>query len=137
MNDTVKLAALRVLVIEDEQPARAAMERFLAYCGYSVGSAASANEAVTQAERQPPDVLVCDWKLNGAAGRDPGPADGVATAARLQRRFGSQVILITAYRLGELKAEARRARVQVRAFYRKPLSLGSLAETIAALPMRG
>ena len=128
---------LRVLVIEDEQAARAAMERFLAYCGYSVGAAASASEALEQAERQPPDVLVCDWKLNGAGSRDVMPADGVATAARLQRRFGSEVILVTAYRLGELKAEARKARVQVRAFYRKPLSLSSLAEAISGLSARG
>lgn len=134
VNNTAKPAPLRVLVIEDEQAARAAMERFLAFCGYSVGSAATAREALEQAERRPPDVLVCDWKLNGVAARDAVPADGVATAARLQRRFGSEVILITAYRLGELKAEARKARVQVHAFYRKPLSLGSLARRSRGCP---
>lgn len=126
---------MRVLVIEDEQHARAAMERFLAYCGYSVGSASSAIEALAEAERRPPDVLVCDWKLNGLPGRGTRKPDGVAVAAELQRQFGSKVILITAYRLGELRSEARRASLRVSAYYRKPLSLDSLAETISGLDM--
>lgn len=127
--------ARRVLVVEDEPHSRLAMERFFDYCGYSVTSAASAKEAMDEASRCPPDVLVCDWKLNGGAWRT-GEGDGVEAAEQLQRRFGSSVILITAYRIAELKSKARGTSLNVAAYYRKPLSLAGLARAIDSLPTR-
>lgn len=127
--------ARRVLVVEDEPHSRLAMERFFDYCGYSVTSAASAKEAMDEASRCPPDVLVCDWKLNGGAWRT-GEGDGVEAAEQLQRRFGSSVILITAYRIAELKSKARGTSLHVAAYYRKPLSLAGLARAIDSLPTR-
>jgi two-component system, response regulator, stage 0 sporulation protein F len=125
--------ARRVLVLEDEANSRLAMERFFNYYGYRVASAASAREAMEVACRCPPDVLVCDWKLDGGS-KGADDADGVDAAEQLQRRFGSSVILITAYRLAELKSKARRTSLNVAAYYRKPLSLAGLAQTIDSLP---
>lgn len=127
--------ARRVLVVEDEPHSRLAMERFFNYCGYSVTSAASAKEAMDAASRCPPDVLVCDWKLNGGSG-PTGEGDGVEAAEQLQRRFGSSVILITAYRIAELKSKARGTSLNVAAYYRKPLSLAGMARAIDSLPTR-
>ena len=42
-------AALRVLVVEDEEAARVATRRYLQYCGYDVDAAASVSEAITKA----------------------------------------------------------------------------------------
>ncbi len=127
--------ARNVLVIEDESHSRLAMERFFDYYGYRVASAASASEAMAVADRCPPDVLVCDWKLNGGA-KGAREADGVDAAEQLQRRFGSSVILITAYRLAELKSKTRKTGLNVSAYYRKPLSLAGLARAIDSLPTR-
>lgn len=125
--------ARRVLVVEDELNSRLAMERFFNYYGYRVASAASAKEAMEVASRFSPDVLVCDWKLDGGS-KSADDSDGVYAAEQLQRRFGSSVILITAYRLAELKSKARRTSLNVSAYYRKPLSLAGLAQAIDSLP---
>lgn len=131
--------ATRVLVVEDEPSARDAMQRFLQFCGYSVSVAASANEAMKQATRCPPDVLVCDWKLDGESKgdtRDAGSVaalDGVDAAIDLQRRYRMAVILVTAHQLEALKSKARRTGLNVSVFRRKPLSLTRLASDIAAL----
>ena len=121
----------RVLVVEDEPSARDAMQRFLQFCGYSVSVASSANDAMRQAVRCPPDVLVCDWKLDGDD-KDNGD-DGVDTAINLQRRYRMAVILVTAHQLDALKSKARGIGLDVSVFRRKPLSLSRLANDIAAL----
>ena len=123
----------RVLVVEDEPGARHAMQRFLQFCGYSVSVASSANDAMKQAVRCPPDVLVCDWKLDGEDKDNRGGADGVDTAVNLQRRYRMAVILVTAHQLDALKSKARGIGLDVSVFRRKPLSLSRLANDIAAL----
>jgi CheY-like chemotaxis protein len=129
--------ATRVLVVEDEPSARNAMQRFLQFCGYSVSVAASSNEAMEQATSCPPDVLVCDWKLDGdgdtSQTNDIGYSDGVDTALNLQRRYRMAVILVTAHQLDDLKTKARQTDLAVSAFRRKPLSLTRLANDIALL----
>lgn len=135
-SDDHRKESRRVLVVEDEPHSRLAMERFFNYCGYSVSSAASAEEAMEAASRCPPDVLVCDWKLNGGSQPEGRAGDGVDAAEEVQRRYGSSVILITAYRLAELKSKARWTSLDVAGYYRKPLSLTGLARAIDSLPTR-
>lgn len=113
----------RVLVVEDEPNARDAVQRFLQFRGHDVTVAATAQDALDRATLCPPDVLVCDWKLDG-------DADGVDTAATLQRRFNMAVILITAHRIEDLKRKARTSGLMVSAYRRKPLSLAGLADVI-------
>lgn len=130
-NDSRK--ATRVLVVEDEPSARDAMQRFLQFCGYSVTVAASSDEAIRQARSTPPDVVVCDWKLDGerSGTSEVNGADGVDTAVDLQHRYRMAVILVTAHQLDELKAKARLTDLDVSAYRRKPLSLTRLANDIA------
>lgn len=117
---------IRVLVVEDEPHSREAVQRFLEYRGHEVRIAGTAEEALLSATRHPPDVVVCDWKLEGAL-------DGVDAAARLQRRFDLSVILVTAHRIEDLKRKARSSGVAVSVFRRKPLSLDRLADTIESM----
>ncbi|HZD51845.1 MAG TPA: response regulator [Woeseiaceae bacterium] len=118
--------AIRILLVEDEPDAREAVQRFLEFRGHEVRIAATAGEALLSAARCPPDVLVCDWMLDGEI-------DGVEAAARLQRRHGLSVVLVTAHRMEDLRRRARRAGVAVSVCWRKPLSLSRLADAIETL----
>lgn len=127
MKDTHnKPDATRILVVEDEPNARDAVQRFLQFRGHDVAVAATAQDALDWATHCPPDVLVCDWKLEG-------DTDGVDTAATLQRRFDIAVILITAHRIEDLKRKARISGLSVSAYRRKPLSLAGLADVIESV----
>lgn len=120
----------RVLVVEDEPTSRDAVRRFLEFRGHDVAVAASASEAIEQAGQFEPEVLVCDWKLDGGG---DGGGDGVDVANDLQRRYNLTVIMVTAHRLEALKEKARSHAVTVSAYRRKPVSLASLAEVIESL----
>jgi CheY-like chemotaxis protein len=113
----------RILVVEDEPNSRDAVQRFLQFRGHEVAVAATAEDALKRATESPPDVLVCDWKLDG-------DADGVDMAALLQSRFDVPVVLITAHRIEDLKRKARTSGLSVSAYRRKPLSLAGLADVI-------
>lgn len=128
MNDAERSAdeTIRVLLVEDEPHAREAVQRFLEFRGHEVQIAATADEALRSAARHPPEVLVCDWKLDGVL-------DGVDTARTLQRRYDLSVILVTAHRIEDLKRKARESGVAVSVFRRKPLSLTRLADAIEGM----
>lgn len=117
------------------------MQQYLQLAGYNVSVAASPDEAIERADCVPPDVLVCDWQLDGDGGA-PGvnngrsPADGVETALHLQRRHRMAVIFVTGQRLGGLKAKAEATDLEVAFYRRKPLSLAAIALDIAVLAER-
>ena len=104
--------------------AREAAERFLRSRGHPVTSARNGEEALRAATREAPDVLVCDWSLG------PG-LDGVEVARNLQRRFNVFVIFVTAHPLHELRATTGDLRVA--SYFRKPVSLPVLADTVGRL----
>jgi CheY-like chemotaxis protein len=116
---------VRVLIVEDEPSAREASMRFLDRCGCEVATAGEANEAIEQAEQLQPDVVVCDWQLGGSK-------TGVDVARELQQRYNVHIIFVTAYPLDELRNASNGIRVH--RYLRKPISLNSLAETIASIP---
>src|SRR5687767_9956820 len=99
----------RILVVEDEANSRDAVQRFLQFRGHDVAVAATAEDALQRAAESRPDVLVCDWKLDG-------DTDGVDMAAVLQSRFEVPVVLITAYRIEDLKRKARNSGISVSAY---------------------
>ncbi len=115
---------LEVLIVEDEPAAREASLRFLKRFGHRVRSAAGASEAIRKANETKPDVLVCDWKLDG-------DADGVDVARTLQQQYQVPVIFATAYPLDELREASRDLKVVH--YFRKPYSLERLAGVIANL----
>lgn len=114
-----------VLIVDDERSARIASERYLDHCGYRVSAAATAAEAYACAANDPPDVVVCDWRL------EEGDDDGVAVARALQHRHGSAVVLVTAYPLETLRSATND--VDVARYLRKPFSLMVLADAISSL----
>jgi signal transduction histidine kinase/CheY-like chemotaxis protein len=57
------LHGVRVLIVDDQAPARDAMQGLLARWGCDVAAVANGNEALARARTQPPDVVLCDLRL--------------------------------------------------------------------------
>ncbi len=117
---------MRILVVEDEPHTSQAVQRFLEFRGHEVDVARSGSKAIELAAVRSPQVLVCDWKLEG--GRD-----GVDVARQLQSHYRVPVILVTGHRLAQARKKARDSRVEVLAFRRKPVSLSDLAALIESV----
>lgn len=118
---------LRILVVEDEAAARIATRRYLQYRGWCVDAAGTAEEAIRMARARRPDVLICDWKLNGRR-------DGVDVARLLQSEQDIDIIFVTAYAQNELRKSAPDVRAV--SCLRKPISLGVLAAAVESLAGR-
>ncbi len=74
-----------ILVVDDDPHITNLLRRILAYEGYSVGIAASGNEALTRMLEHPPDLVVLDILMPGL--------DGLEVARRL-RAAGDQVPIL-------------------------------------------
>jgi CheY-like chemotaxis protein len=80
-----------VLIVEDEGIVAKDLERTLERLGYCVaGIAASGDEAIDQAERLRPELVLMDINLRGAH-------DGVETAALIGERLAVPIVYLTAY----------------------------------------
>ena len=113
----------RVLVVEDEDSARRALEDILALLGFRVSSAASGEEGERLAAAEEFDVLLTDFVLPGI--------DGGELARRLVARHPSlRVVLMSGY------AEDESMRLEVMAgtvrFLQKPFDVDTLARAIGA-----
>lgn len=113
----------RVLIVEDEAAAREASQRYLGFVGHDVVAAANANEAFAQAEASIPEVAICDWRLGG------GP-DGTVVARKLQEKYGTSIIFVTAHPLDELRDVTED--IKVTRYLRKPIQFPQLIEAIDA-----
>lgn len=118
---------LNILIVEDEAAARIATRRYLQHCGHRVAAAGNATEAIEKARELHPDVLICDWKLNGRR-------DGIDVARLIQNEQNVDVIFVTAYALNELRKSAPDLRTV--GCLRKPISLGTLAAAVDSLAAR-
>jgi two-component system KDP operon response regulator KdpE len=75
----------RVLVVDDERQILRALEMKLRNAGYTVDTAATANEALAQAAMRPPEAVILDVLLPDGSGTD---------VARELRRWSSAPILV-------------------------------------------
>ena len=111
----------RVLVVDDEGPVRELLVDFLQARGYVVEGAASAVEGVAAARERPPDVVLLDLNMPGAA----SGFDVVATLAR-----DRPVIMISGAHDKELAREAlKRGAFD---YVTKPFDLARVATIVAA-----
>ncbi|MGH8548317.1 MAG: response regulator [Methylococcales bacterium] len=115
----------KVLVVEDNAGARAALVAYLQRLGFRVKSAATGKDAIALGTDFRPDVLICDWILDG-------PCDGVRVAENLMAStVRPEVIFITGMPLEHL--HKRCEHMEVKAFLAKPIDLkvlGLLVDTI-------
>ena len=89
----------KILVVDDEKKIRTILERLLAEEGFSVRSAANAEEAVELAGSWEPDLVLMDQRMPGM--------DGIEGMVRIrEKRSWITVIILTAYASIELAVEA-------------------------------
>ena len=116
------MTAKRILVVEDETNSRAAMADFLCESGFEVETAASGDCAVEIGERFRPQILICDWMLEG-------DRDGVSVARHLNRALPDLVIVfVTGYPLDSLLKESEA--LPVHSYLAKPFGLVELSRVL-------
>ena len=89
-----------ILVVDDDEPCRDAMQMILAREGYDVRSAADVDQALHQLEEYPFDLVYCDYRMPGKNGLD--------LLAEIHRRNPNlPVCMISAQASAEFDATAR------------------------------
>jgi nitrogen regulation protein NR(I) len=103
-----------VLVVDDEQSITWAFEKFLTSLGHSVRSAATAEQGLEIARRDPPDLIILDIRLPGM--------DGLAALEEIRKiNPGARVIVITAH--GTLETAVRAVKLGAVDYLAKPVDL--------------
>ena len=117
------VAGQKILVVEDDDSLRPALERLLNAAGWRTATYASAEALLADPAAGDAACVVCDLKLPGMSGFD-------LLAARCVPGGRPPVILITAYDAPGLSEEA--ARRGAAAYLAKPFRGTALLETIEA-----
>ena len=113
----------RILVVEDEDGARASLSGVLAALGYQATAVASAEEVATLPALATYDLLLTDFRLPGATGAD--------LARELQARWPAlKVILMSGYTADE--AVRQSVGTGVLRFLQKPFDMDTLARELRA-----
>ena len=111
-----------VLIVDDEKLLVRTLSNALKEAGYKIAVAGSAEQADKHVFGDPPfDLILLDNRLPNQSGMD------VVKRVR-DRSVKSKVILMTAYETPEVKAEAKRLKVEL--YMRKPFDLTVLLEEI-------
>ena len=118
---------IRLLVVDDTDHVRRMLVEILSMHGFEIAAeAADGAEAVGEARRADPDIVVMDYKMPGT--------DGLEATRRIRAERPDQtVILYSAYLDEAVRARARDAGVS--ACVAKPSGVEALATEISALAM--
>src|SRR5687767_13620025 len=85
------MTPLRILIVEDERVISTDIRRRLSRMGHAVvGIAASGEEAIEDAQRLQPDLVLMDVRLRGHM-------DGIEAAQHIRAQFEIPVIFMSAY----------------------------------------
>jgi len=113
----------RVLIVEDDVPLSTVVEDTLTYEGYSVvGTARSAEEAISMAVDHGPDLVLMDVKLLDNS-------DGIAAAGEILERTGIRCLMATGQ--DDAKTKARAALVQPLGWLPKPYGNEEMVQAVA------
>jgi two-component system, sensor histidine kinase len=123
------LHGTRVLVVDDEAPAREAIQGLLAQWGCDVIAVEGGDEAVAQAQIRRPDLVLCDLSL--ADGNN-----GIRVVDRLRREHGAGLAcaFITGESAPERVSEARATGHPIAFKPTKPANLRALIEHLLHSP---
>ena len=113
----------RVLIVEDDVPLSTAVEDTLTYEGYAVvGTARSAEEAISMALDHGPDLVLMDVRLLDNS-------DGIAAAGEILERTGIRCLMATGQT--DAKTKARAALVQPLGWLPKPYGNEEMVQAVA------
>jgi two-component system, response regulator PdtaR len=119
----VAVSPLRVLIVEDEFFISLDTKALLQTLGHVVvGIAVSADQAVSFAEREQPDVVLMDVRLIGAR-------DGIEAAEEIDSRFGIPSLFVTANT--DQQTRQRAASINALGFLEKPLTQDRLMQGLS------
>jgi response regulator RpfG family c-di-GMP phosphodiesterase len=110
-----------VLVVDDESAARSLMVRWLESGGYSVTTAANAEEALGRLEASAPAVALCDIRMPGH--------DGVWLAERIRQRY-PETAVIMATGVQDVRPAVQTLRQGVVDYLTKPFGRDRLEEAV-------
>jgi CheY-like chemotaxis protein len=121
------LHGISVLVVDDNDDARATIAATLHYAGAIMTSAAAGDNALDDLTQYRPDIIICDLRMPRV--------DGLTFVRRLRERAQEQggtipVVAITAYHEQYSVAEA--LELGFVAYLRKPLDLEELCRVVHA-----
>ena len=120
------LQGLRILVVDDDEDARALLHAVLEYSGAEVVSAESARGALATLGHRRPDVIIADLVMPGD--------DGYALIRALRTRASVRsvpMIALTGYAFAHSPDEVLSAGFN--AYLKKPVELWELCRTVARL----
>lgn len=118
----------RIMVVEDDQAHRNALERHLGRTGFDVLACESGEQALSRFASFNPDLVISDIRMGGMSGMD-------LLETLVARAPGTKIILATAY--DDMQVAVDAMKFGAVDFLMKPLDLDDLDETIAnALPKR-
>ena len=113
----------RVLNVEDDVPLSTVVEDTLTYEGYAVvGTARSADEAISMAIDREPDLVLMDVELLDRS-------DGIAAAGEILERTGIRCLMATGQT--DAKTKARAALVQPLGWLPKPYGNEEMVQAVA------
>ncbi|MCS7238846.1 MAG: sigma-54 dependent transcriptional regulator [Thermoguttaceae bacterium] len=111
-----------VLIVDDDAAQRKVLADFLSHHGYQTAQAGSAEEALREAGRVLPDVVLLDVRLPGRSGLEIVPELKALLPA-------AAIILITAY--GEVRQAVAAIKAGATDYLTKPLDLDELLAVVA------
>lgn len=120
------LAAMRVLIADDESIIRLGLRSMLREMGHEVLAAANGREALEMARNHPVDLAILDIKMPFT--------DGLQAAKTLARLSPLPIIMLTAYSDQELINKA--TDLPIHGYLVKPVQKGDVAAAIAVAVKR-
>jgi two-component system, OmpR family, response regulator MprA len=120
------MAGSRILVVEDDPPLAATLERVLATEGYDVDLVSDGSQALRRARERPFDLVVLDVLLPGL--------DGIAVCKRLRATGAIPILLLTA--LGGTEERVRGLDSGADDYLVKPFAYEELLARVRALLRR-
>jgi DNA-binding NtrC family response regulator len=119
-----KLRNMKILVIDDDEWIRSALELFFEAEGCNLLTLATAEEGMMAISEQRYDIIICDYKLPGM--------DGLAFFKGIQKSHPDVLkVLITAYGNENIVNEV--TRTGIHDFIKKPLMTNDLEKSLARL----
>jgi len=118
---------IRILVVDDNQPARQLVKSTLAIAGYTcITEAVDGTKALDALQKRPFDLIICDWDMPGTTGID------VLRAVRADEKLRAiPFLMVTANQQRDLVEAAIEAGVND--YVAKPYRLNTLNEKTARL----